>query len=43
MARCGGLHNLAVDSKGKLYSWGRADGGQLGLPKEEIEETSNIE
>jgi alpha-tubulin suppressor-like RCC1 family protein len=34
---------LAIDSKGKLYAWGRADGGQLGIPKETIEKTPDIE
>jgi hypothetical protein len=31
--KCGGLHNLALTSEGKLYSWGRGEGGQLGHPK----------
>jgi len=29
---CGGLHTLAVTTDGRCYAWGRADGGQLGLP-----------
>ena len=29
---CGGLHALAVTKQGHVYSWGRGEGGQLGLP-----------
>ena len=33
----GGLHNLAITRNGHLYSWGRAEGGQLGIEQEELE------
>lgn len=29
---CGGYHNGVVTQDGQLYTWGRADAGQLGLP-----------
>ena len=32
-ATCGGYHNGAITEDGKLYMWGRADVGQLGLPE----------
>lgn len=25
--KCGGLHTLALNKKGKIYSWGRGEGG----------------
>ena len=28
---CGGLHTLALSKNGLVYSWGRGEGGQLGL------------
>jgi len=34
----GGYHNAAVASSGDLFMWGRADVGQVGLPKSEMEE-----
>jgi len=30
---CGSLHNLAMNFKGELYSWGSGEGGQLGQPE----------
>lgn len=36
-AVCGGLHNLAIDEKGNLYSWGRCEGGQLGLSRQDLD------
>jgi len=33
---CGGLHTLATNKQGHLYSWGRGEGGQLGLPLNQI-------
>lgn len=33
---CGGLHTLAVTKQGHVYSWGRAEGGQLGLPTDQM-------
>jgi regulator of chromosome condensation len=33
---CGPIHNLALDNEGKVYSWGSAEGGQLGLNDEYI-------
>ena len=29
---CGGLHTLALSENGKVFAWGRAEGGQLGVP-----------
>eukprot|EP00743_Colponemidia_sp_Colp-15_P007887 GILK01008541.1.p1 GENE.GILK01008541.1~~GILK01008541.1.p1 ORF type:complete len:1250 (-),score=240.95 GILK01008541.1:92-3841(-) len=31
MVSCGSYHSVALTDDGKLYSWGRADGSQLGL------------
>mmetsp|Transcript_24849 Transcript_24849/g.22031 ORF Transcript_24849/g.22031 Transcript_24849/m.22031 type:complete len:102 (+) Transcript_24849:2548-2853(+) len=28
---CGGLHTLALTKSGHCYSWGRGEGGQLGI------------
>ena len=33
---CGGLHNVAVSSEGKVYTWGCGDDGSLGRPGEDI-------
>ena len=33
---CGGYHTLWIDFKGKVYSWGRADVGQLGLYQDQL-------
>ena len=30
---CGGYHNAAITEQGALFTWGRADVGQLGLPE----------
>jgi alpha-tubulin suppressor-like RCC1 family protein len=30
---CGGLHTIALTKEGQLYTWGRGEGGQLGLPQ----------
>ena len=30
--KCGGLHSLALTRDGRLFSWGRGEGGQLGHP-----------
>ena len=32
-AQAGGYHNGVITEEGHLYTWGRADVGQLGLPK----------
>jgi alpha-tubulin suppressor-like RCC1 family protein len=32
---CGGLHTLGL-RKGKVYSWGRGEGGQLGHRTEHL-------
>jgi alpha-tubulin suppressor-like RCC1 family protein len=32
VVECGAFHTLALTTDGKLYIWGRGDGGQLGLP-----------
>ena len=32
---CGGLHTLAVSKQGQVYSWGRGEGGQLGVPPDQ--------
>lgn len=37
---CGGLHSIAITTNGELYSWGRGDGGQLGIPSKVLEELS---
>jgi alpha-tubulin suppressor-like RCC1 family protein len=29
---CGGLHTIVLTKQGALYSWGRGEGGQLGIP-----------
>jgi len=29
---CGGLHTLALTKEGHVYAWGKGEGGQLGLP-----------
>jgi len=33
---CGGLHTLALTRNGHIYSWGKAEGGQLGLPLDQL-------
>lgn len=38
---CGSYHAMAISSEGVLYSWGRAEGGQLGLTETEV--NSHIE
>ena len=35
MIACGGLHTCVVTQEGELYTWGSADGGQLGHPDSE--------
>ena len=30
---CGDFHSLAISEKGKLFGWGEAKSGQLGLGK----------
>ena len=30
---CGGSHSLALTDDGQLYTWGRGEEGQLGLPR----------
>ena len=35
-AVCGGLHTIAVNKEGETYSWGSTEGGQLGLPQQQI-------
>eukprot|EP00931_Biecheleriopsis_adriatica_P045414 TRINITY_DN26011_c0_g1_i1.p1 TRINITY_DN26011_c0_g1~~TRINITY_DN26011_c0_g1_i1.p1 ORF type:complete len:1850 (+),score=391.79 TRINITY_DN26011_c0_g1_i1:34-5583(+) len=38
---CGSYHAMALSAKGMLYSWGRAEGGQLGFSEERV--ASHIE
>lgn len=33
---CGGLHTLAITRQGHVYSWGRGEGGQLGIPSDQL-------
>ena len=33
---CGGLHTLALTRNGHIYSWGKGEGGQLGLPFDQL-------
>lgn len=33
---CGGLHTLVLTDQGHIWSWGRGEGGQLGLRFEDI-------
>lgn len=33
---CGGLHTLAITRQGHVYTWGRAEGGQLGVPIDQM-------
>ncbi|EGR28585.1 regulator of chromosome condensation, putative [Ichthyophthirius multifiliis] len=35
---CGGLHSLALTKKGHVYSWGRNEGGQLGLNQDVLKD-----
>lgn len=32
----GGLHTLALTKQGHVYSWGRGEGGQLGIPIDQL-------
>jgi alpha-tubulin suppressor-like RCC1 family protein len=34
---CGGLHTLGIRN-GKVYSWGRGEGGQLGQPVKSLKQ-----
>eukprot|EP01022_Parablepharisma_sp_SALTPOND_P011884 TRINITY_DN1513_c0_g1_i1.p1 TRINITY_DN1513_c0_g1~~TRINITY_DN1513_c0_g1_i1.p1 ORF type:complete len:1386 (+),score=114.51 TRINITY_DN1513_c0_g1_i1:1826-5983(+) len=34
---CGGLHTVALSNDGRLFTWGRAEGGQLGIPEAVLE------
>ena len=38
---CGGLHTLVLTQEGKVFAWGRAEGGQIGLEQEELEKLCN--
>lgn len=40
---CGGLHNLALTDRGQLWSWGRGEGGQLGVKRELLIQTKDGE
>lgn len=33
---CGSLHNLAINSRGDIYSWGSGEGGQLGQSEKSL-------
>ena len=33
---CGGLHTVALSKTGACYAWGRGEGGQLGIPVEQL-------
>jgi hypothetical protein len=33
---CGGLHTLALSQSGQVWSWGRGEGGQLGVPRDRL-------
>ena len=34
---CGGFHSVAITSEGTLYTWGEAQGGQLGISMDTIQ------
>lgn len=38
---CGSFHSMAISGNGELFSWGRAEGGQLGIAEPRI--TAHIE
>lgn len=38
---CGGLHTLVLSTEGKVFAWGRAEGGQIGVEQEELEKYCN--
>ncbi len=38
---CGGLHTILVTEDGKMFVWGRAEGGQLGLSQDALEKLSH--
>ncbi len=38
MVVCGGLHTIALTNDGRVFAWGRAEGGQLGLGERDLEE-----
>lgn len=40
---CGGLHTMALTDKGQVWSWGRGEGGQLGVPREKLIQTKDGE
>ncbi|CAE6909572.1 HERC2 [Symbiodinium natans] len=37
LVACGSYHSMAVSRAGLLYSWGRTEGGQLGLEEDQIQ------
>lgn len=41
LVSCGSYHAMAVSKAGVLYSWGRSEGGQLGLAEQQV--ASHIE
>lgn len=40
---CGGLHTLAISTEGELFTWGRGEGGQLGLSKKTLESLERLD
>ena len=39
----GGLHTLAIAGDGELFTWGRGEGGQLGLSKKSLESLERLD
>ena len=40
---CGGLHTLAVNKDGHVFSWRRSEAGQLGMTQDTMEKLSNTD
>lgn len=40
---CGGLHTLAIAGDGEVFTWGRGEGGQLGLSKKALESLERLD
>ena len=39
--KCGGMHSIAINTSGNIYVWGRGEGGQLGLPLDQLNHDTN--